>query len=918
MEADSREALPGVTVKIKGTSIGTVTDSNGEFILSNVEIGTVLEIRHLGYNDLDHKIQNYNNIEISLEPAELLLQEMVVIGSRSFNRSILETPVPVDILPLASMANELPRVELTQILHYTVPSFNSNQTSISDGTDHIDPASLRGLGPDQVLVLINGKRRHPSSLVNINGTLGRGSAGTDFNSIPVAAIERIEILRDGAAAQYGSDAIAGVINVVLKSAPSEEKLTLGLTSGIFKEGDGETYQLSSNYGKKLGKKGFVNLTGNLNYRGTINRAGEYNGKIFLSGGGYDTLLEKLQDEDSMRFYGKDRSDFNLKIGGAQLLNAGFMVNLKYPISESTSIYSFSGINYRNGQASGFYRYPVDGRNVRAIYPTGFLPEIHTNIMDRAICVGLESKINEWHFDLSHIYGSNAFNYQVENSLNASMLSASPTSFDAGGFEFRQNTTNLNMSRFYQTILSGFNMAFGGEFRVDNYIIKAGEEASWKNYGFVNEVDTLPDGTLYLTNRVRDILGKPGGAQVFPGFRPENELDKLRTNIGGYLDMELDLSRQFMIGTALRAEHYSDFGNTVNGKFTMRYQFIPSVAFRGAVSTGFRAPSLHQLYFNTVSTNFIDGVPYEVGTFSNDSRAAQVLGIPNLKEETSTNVSAGILYNLDNGLSISFDAYQININDRIVLTGNFSGVDPNGDVDSDGTVNQLDVDSPGGTLKDYETYTLLNSVGANSARFFSNTVDTKTKGLDVVTSYTIEVGSGKLIMLLAANFSETSLDGPVKTSDLLSEKGDVYFDRREKGRLEELIPKSKIGWTMQYQTKKIHTLLHFTRFGESIARTTSKHTLPSGTFYDPEYKDERFSPKIVTDLTATYNFSSQISWSLGVNNLFDVYPDKLYRNSDSDHLRSELTDNTSRGRFLYTPVQQGFTGAYYYTRLNFVF
>ncbi|MDP5138987.1 MAG: TonB-dependent receptor, partial [Spirosomaceae bacterium] len=521
-----------------------------------------------------------------------------VTGTRSGGRSRIDSPVPVDVIDMKALVESGAQVSLTQILNYVAPSFTSNTQTISDGTDHIDPASLRGLGPDQVLVLINGKRRHTSSLVNINGTFGRGSVGTDLNTIPAMAIERIEILRDGAAAQYGSDAIAGVINIVLKKAT-------GTVTGAITTGG--------------------QLTAEENM--AANRPSRMDGKSINAALNYG---------------------INMRVGQSALRGGALMANMSLPMNKTTEFYAFGGLSARGGNAAGFYRLPFQSRNVTDIYPNGFLPEINSRINDQSLAVGIRGKAAGWNVDFSNTFGQNSFDYLITNTLNASLGASSPTSFDAGGFAFAQNTTNFDLSRKVD-VAKGLNIATGLEFRYENYTVSAGEEASYTNYGLATRIGTNPDGTPIL---LRDNVGpistvfgpdgsaRPGGAQVFPGFSPANEVDARRNNIGAYLDLELDATEKWLIGAALRHENYSDFGSTTNWKLSSRYKITDSFALRGAASTGFRAPSLHQQNFNSTSTLFVDGVPFEVGTFSNDSRVAQLLGIPKLKQEVSTNLSFG--------------------------------------------------------------------------------------------------------------------------------------------------------------------------------------------------------------------------------------------------------------------------------------
>ena len=496
------QGLAGATVVIQGTSTGGSADFDGNYAFST-DAGTyTLVVSFVGYETKTQSVtasagDNVHNF--TLGEGDLQLTELVVTGSRNKNRVITETAVPVDVISIEDIAQGSPQVELTQILNYVAPSFSSNKQTISDGTDHVDPASLRGLGVDHVLVLINGKRRHTSALVNVNGTVGRGSVGTDMNTIPAASIERIEILRDGASAQYGSDAIAGVINIVLKKSTNE--FTGSVTTGQMYEGDGEALMFTGNYGFNVGDKGYVNVTGSYQYRGRTDRSGEYSGSVFRTDGS-GVFAENFAAGDRSPFVPGEYLDateaasinaanaitnnmteaeetaqinsmggrraFSLKAGDSQVENAGLVVNSVIPLNDKAEFYAFGTLNNRNGLASGFYRYANQSRNVTTIYPIGFLPEINSRIKDASISAGIRGDINGWDVDFSNTFGSNSFQFVIGNTLNASLGTPSPNTFNSGGFKFKQNTTNLDFSRYFDGAMSGINVAFGAEFRTETY------------------------------------------------------------------------------------------------------------------------------------------------------------------------------------------------------------------------------------------------------------------------------------------------------------------------------------------------------------------------------------------------------------------------------------------------------------------
>lgn len=902
IDATTGESLIGANVQFKGTTKGTSTNLDGEYTLY-VTAGTyklVASFVGMGNQEKPITITADETITVNFELSSdgIGLEELVVIGSRNQSRTAIETPVPVDVIDVAALAGSSAQVTVNDLLNYVAPSFTSNKQTISDGTDHIDPASLRGLGPDQVLVLINGKRRHNSSLVNVNGTFGRGAVGTDMNAIPVAAIARIEVLRDGAAAQYGSDAIAGVINIVLKTQTNKLDVSMSTGAYISKESedgiDGEMVQISMNYGLPIGDKGgYINFTGNFDNRDYTSRSTAFTGSIF-SDYNNPTLYPNptgadITEEELVR-RGLTRDDFKMRVGQSAVENAGAFFNASVPLKgDNAEFYAFGGLTYRNGEAAGFYRRPNQSRTVTDIYPNGFLPEIHSDILDKSLAMGIRGELNGWNIDFSNVYGSNGFTFRVENSLNASLETASPTSFDAGGFQFAQNTTNFDISRYFDEVASGFNLAFGAEYRIDNYQIFAGEEASYYNYGLASEYTTSGGETIVITdgqgpvNTVFDPLGRarPGGAQVFPGFSPNNEVDAFRSTIGLYADAEIDFSEQFFMTSAIRYERYSDFGDTFNAKLSFRYNLSEKIGIRGAASTGFRAPSLHQQNYNSTSTLFVDGEPFEVGTFSNDSRAAKVLGIPQLKQETSTNFSLGFTGELADGLTLTVDGYMVDIADRIVYTDQFRGTDP--------ATGQ-------GTPADWEVYELLRQANANRAAFFANAIDTRTSGVDIVLTHGTDLGAGKLATTFAGTFSQTKLQGDVNTSTVLAGKEDTYFSRTSQIYLESAVPRVKFNLTFNYQLNKLGIMLRNVYFGPVDEATNNPDNA------------QTFTPKVVTDLSFTYKISKQTMFVIGANNLLDVYPDRA------------IAANQGDGQFIYSRRAQqfGFNGRYLFTRLVFNF
>jgi len=850
---------------IKGKDAVINTDAAGNFSIDAKE-GEVLVISFIGFKSKEITVGGQHNFTINLEEAVTELTT-VVVGSRSLRpRSNVESPVPVDVISSKDLL-ATGQIEPTQQIQFTAPSFVSNRQTIADGTDHVDPASLRGLGPDQVLVLVNGKRRYNTALVNINGTVGKGSVGTDLNAIPASAIERIEVLRDGAASQYGSDAIAGVINVVLKKKTGTQVFA---HAGQQYKGDGASLQLGINEGLKLGKKGGVlNITGEIRHRQPTNRAGDYLGTVYSSNASQDSALIAQNG-------GWDRKN-NMYIGNSKQLNVYGEANLELPVTNHTKFYATGMYSYRKGKAAGFYRYPKQTTQVvKQLYPRGFLPYIESTINDRSAIAGFKGKThNAWNWDASTTYGGNQFRFDVTNSDNASMGAGSPTEFYCGKLGFQQSTTNVDFSKDFGPVINlpSFNVALGAEMRFDMFKITPGDESSWKNYD--------PNS------------GMAGGAQVYPGYQPSNAVNETRNVVSSYVDLETDLTNKLLVNVAGRYEHYSDFGSAVAGKLALRYKILDALSIRGAISNGFRAPSIHQYFFNNTSTQFqlIGGTlsPSNTLTVRNNDPIAKALGIPDLKEETSVNYSLGITSKPVSAVTVTIDAYRIDIKNRILLAGPFRRSNP--------TVN-----------------TVLNNAGipgdVQVVQAFANIIDTKTNGLDVIIATSPKLSKGTLDITLAANFNETTIKKVKGTENIPAVPDSVgnyfFFDRGEQSRVELANPKNKISLSATYTINKIGIMARTTRFGKVSS-------------WNPDPRlDETYGPKMVTDASISYSIIPQVRVTIGANNIFDIYPDKLqwFRSGQGD--KSNIYyGNTSDGRFVYSrnATQFGMNGGYYYISLS---
>ena len=896
------------------------------------------------------------------------IDEVVLVGSRSGGRSKADSPVPVDVFNIKDIQQSLPQTNINQILNSIAPSFTSTIQTNADGSDHSDPAQLRGLGPDQTLVLINGKRRHTSALVNVNGTPGRGTVGTDLNAIPAFALSRIEVLRDGASAQYGSDAIAGVMNLQLKK-------DTGKLTGQFNYGgyltpaandhtgnyDGQQFQVDLNYGNKIGKRGgFYNVTWSSQFRDPTRRAGTESNTLYnaynaiekraaengvnlssyfnnignlkgtpgeqdfvnlihqyAQGVGYfgsvnvpnsnSTLASGIQSANTITalqsilsadvtnqeldYRGQSRKDFNQQVGQSKLNNHQLFANIEVTLNDDWKVYTFGGYSNRNGSSAGFYRRPNQARTFTGLYLDGYLPQIHTLIQDISLSAGIKGQWDGWNVDLSNTFGQNSFDYTIENTGNTSLRFASPSSFKAGGLQFLQNTINLDFSKSFD-VLDGINVAFGGEQRHENFRINPGEEASYTAYDINGNVQT-PSTPASL--KPTDFFGNTlaGGSQVFAGFREANKTNKNRNAYAAYADVEFNFTNWLLVDAAIRYEDYSDFGSTFNYKLASRIKLADNFNFRFAGSTGFRAPSIHQIYYNTTSTLFTDGVLKEVGTFSNDSDFATAFGIPKLKQETSKSLSTGFTYKIPSlNLNITADAYFIRIDDRIVLTDQF-----NRPTDAQVIANP--------SLADIQQR--FDAVGVNAAQFFANSIDTETKGLDVVISHNYRNGAIKLNNDFAINFNKTQKVGDVHVSPVLQNLGyeSTYFSEKSRIYLEDSVPKVKASLSNNLSWNSFNFYLRNTYYGKVWGADIVDANF-DGIILPNEH--QLISDKIITDLSIGYDISKNFNLTIGANNLFDIYPTK------------NVPASTNNDQFIYSrsTSQFGQNGRYVFSKLTVSF
>ena len=763
------------------------------------------------------------------------LDTVIVTGTRVSNRTVAESQSPIDIISSEAL-RATGTTELATALARALPSLNFPRPALTDGTSAIRPAQLRGLAPDQVLVLVNGKRRHTSSLLNLNGTIGRGSAPVDLNTIPVSAIDRVEVLRDGASAQYGSDAIAGVVNVVLKG--SREGGSLLVQYGQYSAGDGAQGQLAGDTGVSLGDgRGFVHLSGQIGHQDATNRARPFAG-----------TPGPTQPEVGQKAF---------VIGEPEGDSAAVGFNLDYALTDTVSLYGFGTASNRDITSFAFFRAPANPtQNVPTIYPDGFLPQINNISKDRSIVAGVKGFTgNGWNWDLSYNYGYNRLDFHTRNTLNASLGEDSPTSFYDGALETTQNIVNLDVSRQLDWGLEyPATLSLGLEARNEKWNQSPGEPGSY--------IDA--DGPT---------TGRVGGAQGFGGFAPAVSGAYDRDSYAAYAGLEADFSDRFSGGIAARYEDYDDFGSQASGKLSARYAFSEAVALRGTVSSGFRAPSLAQQYFQTVSTIFLAGIttPFEIRTFPAGSAVAQAFGAEPLQPEESLSYSLGLVLQPTEGLYVTVDAYQIDVDDRIALSSNLTGDAVRALLESKGIF------------------------GVNGGRYFTNAIDTRTRGIDVVGTWRRPLASGTLDLTGGYNHTKTEITRIAPNPQELEQSGlDLErIDRVEAGRIEQGFPRNKLllggVWTGQRWS-----------FGANATRYGSVRTTPNNPSLDQGY-----GAKWLLDVSTSYRANERWNLTLGADNVLNEYPDE------------NIFGNSTNGQFPYSNLSPfGFGGAFVYGKVGY--
>jgi len=974
-------SLPGANVAVEGSSLGAAADGNGGYMISGVPAGSyTVSATYIGYEAASQSVSvgaGAAQADFSLTMSALAGGAVTVIGSR-FAHTAEDQAVPVDVFT----AQEIRRAgftETAQILQSLAPSFNMPRTSISDGSDTVRPMTLRGLGSGQVLVLVNGKRRHTTALVHVNNSPSRGDTGVDLNAIPAAAIERIEVLRDGAAAQYGSDAIAGVINIVLKSSRSGGSFNVytgnnehvieaipvgydlyGIKNGVetvpytwnptteanysrnadgnpqaivtasedYTINDGAVTQYQLTRGFSIGNGGSLLIAAEYRDRGLSNRVGVEGEQYFEPNSDYwsDDEAESQRLQAGSNWF---VDPFRMRWGDQAQSNMGFMFNADLPAGDKR-YYAFGGYTSRNGDTGCFTRQPDQANKVwLSSNPTGFVPHIQPEVADYSASMGVEGVFGNWSYDISNTYGMNDYHFYMM-STNTSYGPEQLRSYDIGGFKFDQNTTNVDAT----TKMGNIDVAAGLETRSESFRIYAGETASFASgqagtniVGWDSaEEDSL--GNVTYTGLNSSTAGS--GCQCFSGFKPSNELatkNADRSVMAFYGDAEMDLGIA-RLGGAVRMESYDDTQldgssnsySNLSFKGTVRSEPISGVVVRGAFSTGFRAPALAQAYQAKIATNFLpdpitgETVAFEVGTFPVSHGFPVALGAEALTPETSTNISAGTSVDMS-GIRVSVDYYSINIKDRIVLTGNFTGSS-----DAEG--------NPFG----YAVQSLLDAAGENASggRFFMNGVDTKTSGIDLTAAYGMDLGDlGAIDLSLGYNSTETTIedihlpDGlssspeptVINDEDFVAKAKSTMFDEREMRTMTAAQPKTNMvlgvnwsGYTLPVLGIPIGVNFKMHQFGEYHSRY-AVGTDP-GYFTAVEYDDgfAQVYPAVTTmDLEFTADLGA-ISVACGTKNMGDVLPEKnllTSRNNDGAFVYPSTSPNGMNGKFVYTKLSFNF-------------
>ena len=848
--AEDNQPLPGANILLKGTDIGTSTGLNGSFSIEAKE-GDILVVSYVGYKSQE-VVVGTGRLTIRLIADILEFETLVVLGSHGKLRTNVDRPVPIDVIS-AREIDYAGQVDMGQALHFIAPSFNSFKFGINDLAPLVDPATLRGLGQDQTLLLINGKRRHKFAFFNLNEGHGHGLVGNDINAVPPGAIKRVEVLRDGSAAQYGSDAIAGVINFILKDASSGGSFRVYTGTGYSNPDepttysadeiitDGETVSTDVNFGLPLGEGGFVNTTLHFQRTEAYDRSGTYthSGGYYVSDPEVDDSLRELNGIDLNRAV----------LGAAENTNYSFFINAGMPVEHNWDFYTFGGLTFKRVVGGIFTRAPArKDRRVLEIFPDGFNPETPTNLYDLQFVTGVRGDLgNDYSLDVSGGYGFNKVDFFNRNTVNPSMGPDSPTEFFTGALFAGQITFNADLIK----TIGRTTIALGSELRFESFEQTAGQKESW-----------IVGDSVFAEG------GKDVGSTGREGYTPNTAGSWDRNNIGVYAEIESDITESLLLGGAVRFEDYSDFGSDVSYKLAGRYKFIDALSIRGSINGSFRAPALAQVHYsnfiqiafdadgNTVVTPFLP-----VGS----DIVSRNFGIDHLVPETSLDFTVGLTSLIGDNIALTLDVYQIEIDNRIAVSG---GIDTG-------------------------PFPELVALGYDEVNIFTNVIDTRTKGLDFIATYGTQINdNSRLKISLALNVNELEII-ETRTPDKLKGLGIDVFDDRAAGYLKESTPRSKVIIFGNYVVGKLGFLLRVAYFGE----VHDARGAPGNT-------DFTMTPKTVTDLSFSYTFSHQLFFTIGVNNIFDVYPDLL----PSPNVRGEVVYSRRANQF-------GTQGRYLHLSMN---
>ena len=784
------------------------------------------------------------------------IDQVTVVGSRVRNRTVFDSAVPIDRFGAREVSNALSSGDVGAALQNLSPSINFPRIESSGASDSVRGIQLRGLAPDQVLVLINGKRRHTSAVLDTESSFS-GTVPVDINAIPPGAIDHIEILRDGAGAQYGSDAVAGVINIVLKKARTGGSASVSYGANHTKFDptdqtltDGQTTIVNADYGVPLGEAGYFRFGAETRRRSPTERAGP-------SDAGWTSYNFTPADQ---ALDGK----VVFKSGDSRQHNNYAFYNALLPLENGLDLYSFATVNDRKSDGSAYFRYPGDPSNVLALYPNGYRPVTNGDKRDVSLVAGLRGSTASWSWDLSARHGGDRFDYGVSHSVNASLGAASPTSFHLASFDFRQNALNLDATRAVEIGLpAALNLAIGAEWMRETYQSSAGDPAS------------------YAAGSLTDA---PPGAQAGPGLRPSDAYDGSRQIRSIYLDAETDLTPRLLVGAAARYSDYSDFGSASTGKLSTRYKVTDDFLVRGSLSNSFRAPALVQTGFRFATLNFnTDGTALQTSALlpASDS-LARSFGAQDLKPEKSTNLSLGLAWKPTRATSLTVDAYVIRIRDRITRSS---------DLQSDAVTAYL---------------TQHGRSDIQSVAYLANLLDTRTKGLDVVLNHDLGFAGGKLNLNAALNLNKTSLDKVRQSSTALAaiDPDLTLLTDTSLFRIKNASPNSKLILGADWQGASWGVQARATRFGE-----LKDFSYDSDAPLIDGIPAQRFGAVWSLDLEGQLKLSKQLTVSVGGNNILDRYPQRV----------RETNNATYGGALPYNFINPiGVNGAYFYAKLSYTF